>query len=109
MADLDAVLQHIDQNIDSAVNRLFDFLRIESISTDPEYRAQCRAAADWLSAELNDIGFESQREDTPGHPMVLANGGSGANHYLFYGHYDVQPVRTVKSYGPAALPMTKVN
>jgi len=92
MSKLDAVLEQIDDNIDAAVDRLFDFLRIQSISTDSQYSDQCREAADWLSAELNAIGFTAQREDTPGHPMVLANGGSGSAHFLFYGHYDVQPV-----------------
>ena len=31
--------------------RLFDFLRMKSISTDPAYAADCRAAADWLAAQ----------------------------------------------------------
>jgi len=95
MSQLDAVLAHIDANIDPAVDRLFDFLRIQSISTDPAYKEHCRAAADWLSADLNSIGFSAQTEDTPGHPMVMATGGDGDAHLLFYGHYDVQPVDPV--------------
>jgi acetylornithine deacetylase/succinyl-diaminopimelate desuccinylase-like protein len=92
---LDDVLVAIDRDLDNSLDRLFAFLRIPSISTDPAYRSQCRAAADWLTAELNALGFEATVHATAGQPMVVAHarGGSGARgpHVLFYGHYDVQP------------------
>ncbi|OED37446.1 hypothetical protein AB833_23800 [Chromatiales bacterium (ex Bugula neritina AB1)] len=93
MHDLSGVLNYIDAERDNALQRLFDLLRIESISTDPAYNAQCTAAADWLVDDLNSIGFNATRRDTDGHPMVVAHtpGGTGP-HLLFYGHYDVQPV-----------------
>jgi acetylornithine deacetylase/succinyl-diaminopimelate desuccinylase-like protein len=96
MANLDSVLAQIDANLDTSVERLCDFLRIQSISTDPAYRAQCVKAADWLTEQLADIGFDAAREDTPGHPMVIAKGGEGDAHFLFYGHYDVQPVDPIE-------------
>lgn len=96
MSKLDAVLSQIDENLDASVDRLFDFLRIQSISTDPAFQSQCQQAADWLSNELSSIGFDAKREDTPGHPMVIAKGGQGDKHYLFYGHYDVQPVDPIE-------------
>ncbi len=96
MSNLNAVLNQIDENLDASVDRLFDFLRIQSISTDPAYQSQCQQAADWLTAELTNIGFDAQREDTPGHPMVIGKGGQGDKHYLFYGHYDVQPVDPIE-------------
>ena len=90
---LDAVLKAIDAAQPEALERLFALLRIESISTDPAYAGACRAAADWLVADLAGIGFRAERRDTPGYPMVVAHGGDGAGpHLLFYGHYDVQPV-----------------
>jgi acetylornithine deacetylase/succinyl-diaminopimelate desuccinylase-like protein len=89
---LDAVLDRIDADQPRALERLFELLRIESVSTDPAYAAGCRAAADWLVAELASIGLDARRHDTPGHPMVVAHGGDGGPHLLFYGHYDVQPV-----------------
>jgi len=92
MSNLDAVLSQVDSNLEDSIDRLFDFLRIQSISTDSAFDEHCQKAADWLTAELSEIGFDAQREDTPGHPMVLAKGGEGAAHFLFYGHYDVQPV-----------------
>ena len=46
MSALDAVLERIDRDLDQSLERLFALLRIQSISTDPAYKAQCRAAAD---------------------------------------------------------------
>ncbi|HSF92029.1 MAG TPA: hypothetical protein VLA51_07460, partial [Paracoccaceae bacterium] len=92
MKNLDAVLAHVDDQLDASLERLFDLLRIESISTDPEYATECRKAADWLVDALNGIGFDAARRDTPGHPMVVAHTNGQGRHMLFYGHYDVQPV-----------------
>jgi len=89
---LDAVLDRADRNLEGSLERLFDLLRIPSISTDPDYAEHCVAAADWLVAQLQGLGFEATRRDTPGHPMVVAHHRAPGPKYLFYGHYDVQPV-----------------
>jgi acetylornithine deacetylase/succinyl-diaminopimelate desuccinylase-like protein len=93
MSTLDAVLSRIDQDIDQSVERLFALLRIQSISTDPAFKDQCRAAAEHVAADLTEIGFETSVRPTDGHPVVVgkSNGVSGLR-VLFYGHYDVQPV-----------------
>ena len=93
MSTLDAVLSRIDQDIDQSVERLFALLRIASVSTDPAYKEQCRAAAEHVAADLKSIGFETKVRPTEGHPVVVgkSNGASGPR-VLFYGHYDVQPV-----------------
>jgi acetylornithine deacetylase/succinyl-diaminopimelate desuccinylase-like protein len=93
MSTLDAVLSRIDQDIDASVERLFALLRIASVSTDPAYKEQCRAAAEHVAADLRSIGFEADLRPTEGHPVVVgkANGAAGPR-VLFYGHYDVQPV-----------------
>ncbi|MGP0061140.1 MAG: M20/M25/M40 family metallo-hydrolase [Beijerinckiaceae bacterium] len=100
MASLDAVvlakvLAKIDANLEPSLQRLFAFLAIRSISTDPAYAGECRRAAEWLVAELAQIGFAASLRPTEGHPMVVAKaraqGGAGAPRVLFYGHYDVQP------------------
>ncbi|TXH84229.1 MAG: M20/M25/M40 family metallo-hydrolase [Rhizobium sp.] len=99
MTDLSPVLDRADQNLPSSLDNLFELLRIKSISTDPEYRAECRKAAEWLVAYLNSIGFTASVRDTPGHPMVVAHhdaGSTDAPHVLFYGHYDVQPVDPIE-------------
>ena len=89
---LDAVLSRIDTDLPEALDRLLHLLRIPSISTDPAFKADCAKAADWLVEDLKSLGFEAASRPTPGHPMVVAHGGEGDKHLLFYGHYDVQPV-----------------
>jgi acetylornithine deacetylase/succinyl-diaminopimelate desuccinylase-like protein len=94
MAALTPVLQTLDTQFDGSLERLFELLRLQSISTDPAYAAECRKAAEWLVADLRTIGFDASLRETPGHPMVVAHhdGPAGSPHVLFYGHYDVQPV-----------------
>jgi len=89
---LDPVLAQIDENLPAATERLLDLLRIPSISTDPAFKADCDRAADVLVADLQSIGFDASKRQTPGHPMVVAHTGGEGPHVLFYGHYDVQPV-----------------
>jgi len=94
MTSLAPVLDALDAGLDASLTRLADLVRIPSISTDPAYSAECRRAAEWLVADLKEIGFEASVRDTTGHPMVVAHheGPAGTPHVLFYGHYDVQPV-----------------
>jgi acetylornithine deacetylase/succinyl-diaminopimelate desuccinylase-like protein len=92
---LPAVLDKIDANLDKSLERLFDFLKIQSISTDPAYQEQCRAGADFVAKELSSIGFDASVRPTAGHPVVVGKSGNGHGsgpRVLFYGHYDVQPV-----------------
>ena len=68
---LDAVLARIDATLPEALERLMHLLRIPSISTDPAYKADCAAAADWLVEDLQSLGFDASARPTPGHPMVV--------------------------------------
>lgn len=95
MTNLLPVLDHAAANVPAALERLFDLLRIKSISTDPAYKADVRRGAEWLVSELRTLGFDATVRDTSGHPMVVAHhegASTDAPHVLFYGHYDVQPV-----------------
>jgi acetylornithine deacetylase/succinyl-diaminopimelate desuccinylase-like protein len=94
---LPAVLDQIDADLDNSLARLFEFLKIESISTDPAFKDQCQAAADFVAKDLAGLGFDTSIRPTEGHPIVIGKAGNGhaANggpSVLFYGHYDVQPV-----------------
>ncbi|MFZ1430805.1 MAG: M20/M25/M40 family metallo-hydrolase [Geminicoccaceae bacterium] len=93
MSALEQVLARIDAEVEPALERLFAFLRIKSISTDPAYAGDCLAAAEWQAADLASIGFDAAVRPTAGHPMVVAHERSAKGpSALFYGHYDVQPV-----------------
>ncbi len=86
------ILDRVDADLDAAISRLTELLRIPSISTDPDYKGDCQKAADWLVSDLASLGVEAEARPTPGHPMVVGHVGEGRPHVLFYGHYDVQPV-----------------
>lgn len=88
---LDAVLDRIDDQLPRALDRLLEFLRIPSISTDSDYDAETRRAAEWLRDALIDLGCRAELRDTPGHPMVTGTTDGDGRPILFYGHYDVQP------------------
>jgi acetylornithine deacetylase/succinyl-diaminopimelate desuccinylase-like protein len=93
---LPQVLKELESGEEHAVERLFDFIRIPSISTDPASKADCQKAAEWCVEEIKSIGFaEAKVVPTTGHPMVVAHDRAklpkGTPHVLFYGHYDVQP------------------
>src|SRR3954468_12493796 len=94
---LPKVLDRIDAELDNSLNRLFDLVRIPSISTDSAYKDHCRIAAEHVAKDLSGLGFEATVRPTAGHPVVVgkSNGATAANgglRVLFYGHYDVQPV-----------------
>ena len=92
---LNDVLDAIDRAQPAALERLFEVLRIDSVSTDPAYAPKCRQAAEWFAGQLSEIGFKASVKKTTGHPMVVGHytpkGGGKGPHVLFYGHYDVQP------------------
>jgi len=94
-ADIAAILNHADANLDAARARLFDLLRIQSISAQPDHKEDCHAAAEWVREHLAKSGFSAKICPTAGHPVVLAEypgpAGYAGPTVLFYGHYDVQP------------------
>jgi acetylornithine deacetylase/succinyl-diaminopimelate desuccinylase-like protein len=100
-----SAIQFAQQNSARFVEELKTFLRIPSISTDPEHAGDVRRAAEFAAAELRRIGMQNVRlieTTTPkhpnGHPLVYADYLLAAPHHgkpaatvLLYGHYDVQP------------------
>jgi acetylornithine deacetylase/succinyl-diaminopimelate desuccinylase-like protein len=92
---LQSVLQRIDADFDNSLERLFALLRIKSISADPAFAGDCKAAAEHLARDIASLGVPTEVRPTAGHPAVVgkSKGNGGARpHVLFYGHYDVQPV-----------------
>jgi acetylornithine deacetylase/succinyl-diaminopimelate desuccinylase-like protein len=91
----------------AAEAELFEELRIPSVSTLPEHRADVRRCCEWLAERFRGLGFEASITDVVppreaglagipeegGHPVLQADwrGAAGAPTLTIYGHYDVQP------------------
>src|SRR5262245_20483035 len=78
-AQLQSVLDHIDADFDNSLARLFDLLRIKSISADPAFAEDCKKAADHLAKDIETLGFKAEVRPTAGHPAIVAkaNGNAG--------------------------------
>ena len=88
-------LDYARSHRDAFLNELEAFLRIPSVSTQPEHEPDIRQAAQWLRDRLLEAGFsEAEVMPTAGHPIVYGawmGAGDQAPTILIYGHYDVQP------------------
>lgn len=89
----DRAFAFLDETRERRLEELFELLRIPSVSTDPERRADVRRAAEWVRAACERAGLRASIHETPGHPIVFAErcDRPGAPTVLVYGHYDVQP------------------
>lgn len=90
-----AVRQYIEHHRAAFLDDLVEWLRIPSVSAQPEHAADVRRSADWLAAKLHETGFPvAEVWATPGAPAVFAEWPSDAPDaptVLVYGHHDVQP------------------
>ncbi|HEV2344109.1 MAG TPA: dipeptidase [Actinocrinis sp.] len=89
----------VEQNSAGFLEDLKDWLRIPSISGDPDRVGDVRASAQWLAAKLRATGFPTveiwETAGGAGLPAVFAEWPSGdpqAPTVAVYGHHDVQPV-----------------
>ncbi len=96
--DSQDVLGRIEAEKEIYLEELKDYIRIPSISTDPDYRDDVRKASEFLLGKMKDAGLTAERIETDGHPLVYGEwlGAPGKPTVLFYGHYDVQPVDPVE-------------
>ena len=78
---------------------LREWLRIPSVSSDPEAAGEVRRGAEFCAGLLKKAGLENVRlEEGPGHPLVVADWlhAEGKPTLLCYGHYDVQPAEPLE-------------
>ena len=88
------VMEYIESHRDAHLNELYEFLRIPSVSTKSEHKADIERAAKWVADKLRAAGMETvEIVPTKMHPLVYAEAqpAPGKPTVLFYGHYDVQP------------------
>ncbi len=92
-------ITHARQNQAAYLAELIDFLRIPSISTQPERKGDTAVAAQWLADKLAQAGLENvEIIPTQRHPLVYADWlhADDAPTVLIYGHYDVQPAEPLE-------------
>jgi acetylornithine deacetylase/succinyl-diaminopimelate desuccinylase-like protein len=75
------------------VEKLKEFIRFPSVSTDPKFGEGMRGAQKFVSDLLGSMGFKVEVVKTDVHPIILASRGGDPKwpHVVIYGHYDVQP------------------
>jgi len=66
------VLESLAKCQDKYVDRLFEFLRMPSISTLPAHAGDIRKAAQWLLRQAELLGFRGALYETGGHPVMYA-------------------------------------
>jgi acetylornithine deacetylase/succinyl-diaminopimelate desuccinylase-like protein len=85
----------MDETSERYLAELKQFLRIPSISTDPEHKRDVHRCAGWVAERLRLAGIpDVSLIEGNGHPLVYGGWleAPGKPTLLMYGHYDVQPV-----------------
>lgn len=93
------VLDYVNSNINSFIEELSEFLKIQSISTLSEHKQDMRTAAEFVANKIRIAGIDKvEIYQTDGHPIVYAEwmGAPGKPTVLIYGHYDVQPADPIE-------------
>ena len=105
-----ALSEYRDSEEQRIVDALFEWLRIPSISADPDRAPDVRRSAEFTAGLLRDAGLENVAIlETPGLPSVYADwlgAGPDAPTVLVYGHHDVQPVDPLEDWtSPPFVPV----
>jgi len=90
----DPVLAQLNTEQPAILERLFDLVRIPSVSTDPAYGHGMAEAREVLAGRLRDMGLSNVHAlEAGGHPAVYGEWLAAGDRptLLVYGHYDVQP------------------
>jgi acetylornithine deacetylase/succinyl-diaminopimelate desuccinylase-like protein len=107
----DVLEEYLARTADRRLESYKALLRIPSISGIPAHAPDCRAAAEFIAADLREIGMEHVEVcETGGHPVVYADWlhAAGRPTVLLYAHYDVQPVDPVDLWdSPPFVPVVK--
>jgi acetylornithine deacetylase/succinyl-diaminopimelate desuccinylase-like protein len=95
VADSD-VKQWVQAHRDEFLADLVAWLKIPSVSADPQRSGDVAGSAQWLAGALRQTGFPTvEIWPTPGAPAVFAEwpaADPSAPAVVVYGHHDVQPV-----------------
>ncbi len=107
---IEKITGYVDDHIQKFTEELFELLKIQSVSTDPQRAGEVQHAAEYVQQALQAVGVDATIHQTNGHPIVF-----GHHHeddalptVLVYGHYDVQPEDPVELWtSPPFEPVVK--
>lgn len=87
------VVQYLNDSRDQALEELFQFLRIPSVSADSAFSDDMQNCAAFVRDAMQQAGLSAEIIPTDGHPIVYGEriDDSDRPTILIYGHYDVQP------------------
>jgi acetylornithine deacetylase/succinyl-diaminopimelate desuccinylase-like protein len=106
-----ALDRFLNETAEARLESFEALLRIASISGIPSHAGDCRAAAEFVAADLRAVGMEHvDVSETDGHPVVYADWlhAAGRPTVLVYCHYDVQPVDPLDLWdSPPFVPVVK--
>jgi acetylornithine deacetylase/succinyl-diaminopimelate desuccinylase-like protein len=90
---MDAVLQYLQTNQQTALDELFEFLSIPSVSADSAFQPEMQRCAEFVRNAMTKAGLTAEIIPTKGHPIVYGERIEDPSlpTVLVYGHYDVQP------------------
>lgn len=92
------------------IDELAEFVRIPSVSTDPNARPEMQRAAEFVAGQLRSLDFQRvQIYPTARHPVVYGerlDAGPSRPTVLVYGHYDVQPAEPLELWHSPAFEPT---
>ncbi|MBO7278095.1 MAG: dipeptidase [Bacteroidales bacterium] len=91
--------EYIEQNKDRFLNELFELIRIPSISSQSEHKADMyRCAEKWVELMLAAGVDKAQVYETDGHPVAYGEKiiDPALKTVLIYGHMDVMPVDPIE-------------
>ncbi|MEQ9408050.1 MAG: dipeptidase [Fuerstiella sp.] len=88
-----SVLEHLNEGRQQALDEVFEFLRIPSVSADSTCQPEMLRCADFVLNAMQQAGLTAEVIPTKGHPIVYGERIEDASlpTVLIYGHYDVQP------------------
>ena len=94
------VFTNLDEKQAGYLEELKEYLRIPSVSTDPEHKADVLRCSEFLLGKLEAAGLEAESIEIDGNPLIYGEWtkAEGKPTVLFYGHYDVQPADPIEEW-----------
>ncbi|MBF0194957.1 MAG: dipeptidase [Magnetococcales bacterium] len=92
---MEEIFNYLQARRSESIEDLVNYLKIPSISSDPEKKQDMVSCAEYTAQLLKDAGLQDVKvHSTKGHPIVVGSWRNAPNKptVLIYGHYDVQPV-----------------